>query len=562
MKSFRFKNIWLLSHRDKKARHVGFHPKKNLLIGRNHTGKTSLIRSLFITLGAKPQGRLESWDDNTASLIEFCVDDRHFFALYQSGRRALFDSNHEMILATSEFKEWADLFCTITDFNLVFLDKSESQITPADPACFFLPFYINQDGSWQSEWNTFAGLKRFRSPYGAILEYFTGVCPPEYYRARAEKGQESKNLDEHRQEFRLLERTIERFSRTLTLSGPKLNAKNFEDEIAVLTQEVSELNSHQEVLRSAVVREKDLLSSLQQQIGMADAALSGYESDAMYLQKDGSGPLICPTCHAEHSKSFLDILNFAEDARVLRELAGRLRDDAREVKQRHLKTLTKLKSLDERYFRIRELLDSRKGALKFQDVVSSMGAESAFAAFEAERKQLKDDIHKAIELVDELDEKMKALRTAKKTRGILNEFRSHYSASRVALQLPPVDVSKIKLTSRPDLSGSGGPRSILAYYAALWRTCQGDSGTYDIPVVIDSPNQQAQDDINLPAVLQFIAEDLPENLQLIVGLETATEFSFDKEHRFEQKYSLLNKEHWGYVEKVVEPLLEKMYATI
>jgi hypothetical protein len=562
MKSFRFKNIWLLSHRDRKARHVDFHPKKNLLIGRNHTGKTSLIRSLFLTLGAKPHGKLEVWDDNTASLIEFCVDDRHFFALYQSGRRALFNSDQEMILATSEFREWTELFSKITDFNLVFLDKSESEVTPADPACFFLPFYINQDGSWQSEWNTFSGLKRFRSPYGSILEYFTGVCPPEYYRARAEKGQESKKLEEHRQEHRLLERTIERFSRTLTLSGPKVNAKNFEDEIAVLTREVTELNSQQEVLRSEVVREQDLLSSLQQQIKMADAALSGYEYDAKYLQTDGSGPLVCPTCHAEHSKSFLDILSFSEDARVLRELTGRLRDDARQVKDRYSRALTKLNSLDENYFRIRTLLESRRGALKFQDVVNSMGAECAFAAFEAERKQLRGEINTAIALVDDLDEKMKALRTAKRTRGILNDFRSHYSTSRVALQLPPVDASKMKLTGRPDLSGSGGPRSILAYYAALWRTCQGSSGTYDIPIVIDSPNQQAQDDINLPAVLQFIAEDLPENLQLIVGLETPTKFSFDREHHLEQKYSLLSEEYWDDVEQVVEPLLTKMYAMI
>lgn len=160
MKSFRFENIWLLSHRDKKARYVNFHPKKNLLRGRNHTGKTSLIRSLFETLGAKPQGKLEAWDESTASLLEFSVDGRSFFALHQNGRRALFNANREMIVSTSNFGEWSKSFCDVTEFNLVFTDKRESEIRPADPACFFLPFYVNQDGSWQSEWNTFReGLK-------------------------------------------------------------------------------------------------------------------------------------------------------------------------------------------------------------------------------------------------------------------------------------------------------------------------------------------------------------------------------------------------------------------
>lgn len=560
MKCFRFENIWLLSHRDKKARHVNFHPKKNLIKGRNHTGKTSLIRSLFETLGAKPQGKLEAWDKNTASLLEFSVDARHFFVLHQNGRRALFNANREMIVATSNFEEWSQNFCDVTDFNLVFTDKKESEIKPADPACFFLPFYVNQDGSWQSEWNTFSGLKRFSSPWGAILEYFTGVCPPDYYRARAEKAQKSKVLEEHRREYRLLERAIERISSTLPLSGPKVNAENFADEIALLTQEVNELNQKQEVLRSAAIREQDLLSSLEHQIRLADDALAAYDHDANYLRTGDSEPLICPTCNAEHTKSFLDLLNFAEDARVLRELAGRLRDDANQVRYQCGTTFAELSSLNENYERISKLLDTRKGDLKFQDVVGSMGAECAFAAFEAERKQLQEAIDKALGSVDALEKKMKLLRSAKKTRAILNDFRSYYVAGRVALQLPSVDTSKMKLTSRPDLSGSGGPRSILAYYAAIWRTCQGATGTCNIPVVIDSPNQQAQDDINLPAVLQFIAEDLPKDMQLIVGLETSTDFAFDKEIHLDVKYSMLREDQWGAANQVVEPLLKQMYA--
>lgn len=562
MKSFRFENIWLLSHRDKKARVVNFHPRKNLLRGRNHTGKTSLIRSLFETLGAKPQGKLESWDDNTASLLQFSVDGKQFFALHQSGRRALFNADRAMLVATSNFGVWSQAFCEATDFNLVFSDKKESDVRPADPACFFLPFYVNQDGSWQSEWNTFAGLKRFSSPYGPILEYFTGVCPPEYYQARAEKGQEAKVLEELRREYKLLERAIERFSRTLPLSGPKVNAENFANEIARLTVEVTDLNERQEVLRGAAVREQELLSSLEHQIRMADDALAGYDRDAKFLRTDGAEPLICPTCHAEHTRSFIDLLNFAEDARVLRELAGRLRDDATVVRQRCRAALAELGTLNESYLRISRLLDSQKGELKFQDVVGSMGAESAFAAFELERKELNASVQKALGVIDALDEKMKSLRAAKRTRAILDTFRDYYVSGRVALQLPPIDASKMKLTGRPDLSGSGGPRSILAYYAALWRTCQGETGTYDIPVVIDSPNQQAQDDINLPAVLQFIAKELPSDMQLIVGLESPTDFPFDQELDLDVKYSMLRESEWEKAERVVEPLLKQMYSTM
>ncbi|WP_074924415.1 hypothetical protein [Delftia lacustris] len=116
--------------------------------------------------------------------------------------------------------------------------------------------------------------------------------------------------------------------------------------------------------------------------------------------------------------------------------------------------------------------------------------------------------------------------------------------------------------AQPDLSGSGGPRSLLAYYAAIWRTAHGSNATYDIPVVIDSPNQQAQDDINLPAVLEFIAKDLPDDIQLIVGLETSTEFPFDYELHLERKYSVLIEEEWDITYSKVEPLLHAMYTNL
>lgn len=559
MHRFRFKNIWLLSHQEQKARHVEFHPNKNLLVGRNHTGKTTLIRSLFETLGATPLGKLEQWDENAVSLLEFSVDNKCYFVLHQGGRRALFDATFNLLISTAKFGEWSRRFCQITDFNLVFSDKKQAEVVPADPACFFAPFYVNQDGSWQAEWNTFGGMKRFTAPFKPILEYFTGVCPPEYYAANAEKSQYVKTLDEYRREYKLLERTIERFSKSVPLTGPKVNADNFAAQIEQLTKEVNELNIRQEGLRSIIVRQQELMKSLDHQIHLADAALAAYDSDAKYLLKGAAAPLICPTCHAEHDKPFLDLLEFAEDARVLRELAARLREDAAEVRIRTQKAFSELNSLNENYLRISRLLDSREGELKFKDVVGSLGAESAFAAFEEERKQIQANIDAVVLTIDALETKMTELRSPKRTKAILTDFREHYATSRIALQLHSVPTKTMQLGSRPSLSGSGGPRSILAYYAAIWHTVQGKSGTYDVPVVIDSPNQQAQDDLNLPAVLSFISKNLPTGLQLIVGLETPMNFPFDREVTLTEKYGMLMEREWETTLALMTPLLKKMY---
>ena len=124
------------------------------------------------------------------------------------------------------------------------------------------------------------------------------------------------------------------------------------------------------------------------QIRSAEETLGAYKSDFEYVKAEGDAPLICPTCHAEHAKPFIDLLQFAGDARVLRELAARLREDSAEVARRSQGALGELPTLNEQYLSNSRLIDTRKGELKFQDVVGSIGSEGAFAAFKVERKEL------------------------------------------------------------------------------------------------------------------------------------------------------------------------------
>lgn len=184
MTDFLFENIWMLSHRDRRARSIPFHPRKNLIVGVNHTGKSSLIKTLFRTLGAHPKGHLRQWDENTVSLVEFTVGQKRFRALHQGGYRALFDPQNRLIAATGSHPQWSKSFASATGFNLVVTDKNLETVT-ADPRCFFIPFYIDQDGSWQAGWDTFPGMHQYTKPIGPILEYFSGIKPAAYYEVKA-----------------------------------------------------------------------------------------------------------------------------------------------------------------------------------------------------------------------------------------------------------------------------------------------------------------------------------------------------------------------------------------
>jgi hypothetical protein len=79
-----------------------------------------------------------------------------------------------------------------------------------------------------------------------------------------------------------------------------------------------------------------------------------------------------------------------------------------------------------------------------------------------------------------------------------------------------------------------------------------------IPVVIDSPNQQDQDDLNLHVVLGFIAESLPASMQLIVCVTKDSDARLDKKIVFNKKYSMLLSEFYEEVESDIGPLYRQM----
>ncbi len=557
MKSFLFESIWMLSRKDRRARRVEFHEKKNLIWGRNHTGKSSLVKTLFLTLGAKTQGNLSKWDEQTVSLVSFRVDTRRFQALHSAGIRALFE-NGVLIVATSEYSEWSAAFADATGFNLVLTDK-KGQSVPADPRCFFLPFYINQDGSWQAGWDTFTGLQQFSRPIGSILEYFSGIKPPEYYEAKAKRDGEQRLLDESKKERGFLDKAQERFGKKLPFSGPKIDPENFKTEIAQLTLEITELNKAQEKLRDQSVSQRDLLASIHLQIRLANDTIRAYEGDAKYLRTESREALVCPICNAEHSEPFMDLLTFADDARSLREITARLEKDAREIENKLQLTVREIGALEGQYNHISKLLDTRRGELQFRQVVESMGAEQALQAFEEERLVLNAEIFKHSEAVEMHTALMNKLSDKKRSAAILTEYREAYAAALVHLNLPRTDSDRIGLSSRPDDSGSGGPRAILAYYSALWHVCCGKAGSFTIPLVIDSPNQQGQDDVNLPKVIKFISENLPANTQLILGSEIETSHSFDKKIFLDTPYGLLEEGSFDEADATLRPLETLMY---
>jgi len=558
MKSFHFESIWLLSHHDKKARKVDFHPRRNLVQGTNHTGKSSLVKNLFITLGATPSGKLEQWDPQTVTAVQFKVDTVSYRALHHDKSRALYDAAGTLLFATSSHEEWSRVFAVLVGFNLVIPAKKDGLPAQADPACFFLPFYIDQDGSWRDKWETFPALLRYKTPVQSILEYFSGVKPAEYYQLKGEQAAISKEADVHLNDLKLLDRAHARLRETLPASGVNFSEAGFENEIRKLASEANELNAKQEQVRAKHVRDSELVLSITRQIDVAYASLREYSRDQEYLYSTRSAhELTCPTCGAHHERSFLHYLGYAEDARILEELIRTLQKDLVPAQAELEGTTQELAALSDSYRKINSILNTRRGEMKFQEVVESHGANVAHRAFDIERQKIVSEVAEWNAKLQSVASRLAELLDKKRAKKINDAFRTAYAEARRELDVPE-PAGRLGLMSRPNRSGSGGPRLLLAYYSALWKVCLGSQVSMSVPVVIDSPNQQDQDDVNLHVVLEFIADSLPDSMQLIVCVTKDSNATLDKRILFDKKYSMLESEQFDAVEAEIGPLYRRM----
>jgi len=159
---------------------------------------------------------------------------------------------------------------------------------------------------------------------------------------------------------------------------------------------------------------------------------------------------------------------------------------------------------------------------------------------------------------------MKGLNNLTRRKRINTVFREHYRVARARLNLDARDVSRTKVFSRPDISGSGGPREVLAYYAALWWVSRNRDleSPFSIPVIVDCPAQSGQDTVNLPAMIRFISTGLPPDAQVLMTYEADVPDEFDKRMNLTERNSLLLESEYADNAAVILPLVDSMQRAL
>lgn len=506
-----------------------FHPQTTLFWGKNGAGKSAILKSLFRAFDAEPHGKLPHWDYSAIVAVDFVVSGKAFTAVRRGDLRALFDERKLLGAATTS-SEWNAIFSAAVGFDLRLLDRA-GVFRYAAPSNFFLPFFINQDGSFGSGWETFDSLKQFQRPAEQTLEYFARVRPPRYFELKAQEQAEKTKNSELNVEIATLQRTRTRLRRNLKATPVKLSAKEFHLEIKELSARAVELSKKQEELRKNIVEDQELVVSLSEQIRLSAAALKEHVADFKFAAETSAREhgFVCPTCNAIHDDSFHTFLGLAEDARELASLKTALERSLVTIQQRLERNRRRAVDLREQFAAIQEILNVKRGKFTFDDFIKSYSVHTADAQLAGEERKVEQELDEVARRLADIKIDLKALGEEHDSKSPLAKFREHFAKAAVELDVDcPEGIEKWPLAKRPVNSGSRYARGLIAYYLALWRTIATED-SFPVPIVIDSPNQGAQDREHLKSLLAALASAAPQGAQVILAHEENPEsFSAQK----------------------------------
>lgn len=562
MKKFILSEILLMSRSEQKAKKVKFNETRTVILGTNDTGKSSLIKSIYYAFGAKSAKVNPKWEMlNPIILLRFSINDISYSILKDGNFYAIFDYNDNIIKKFKGVSDGlSDYLAELFDFNLQLPNQKGKIITPP-PAFIFLPYYIDQDMGWQNPWQSFSNLSQIKSYRKPIIEYHTGLRGYEYYEIKNEIDTINIELDEVSKERKLSKHLLSKLKDKLSHIDFSVNLEDFKDEIKELLVECEKLKKEENSLKEKLVEYYNLKITITSQIEIVKRAIDEARKDYNYsFEMDEE--IACPTCGANYTNSFAERFELAMSQNESSNLFAELTKEYWELEKVIDKTNIDFNKKNVEISKIEGLLELKKEQVRLQDLIENEGRREVKTIFEENIYTLEDSIAEKKKILDQKNEILKSYDNPKRKKTI----RDYYTTLMYKF-LRELDVKNLTEDSYKDFTqnikntGSASTRTLISYYFSIFQTIKKYSKCIFCPIIIDSPNQQAQVLEHIHSIYNFIISEQPKDSQLILGIENTYDIDFECEIiELKEKYNLLQKSEYDEVLQEITPYLDQIWG--
>ena len=562
MQKILFEEMMILSKIAKKAVRVKFRSGKNLILGENDVGKSTLIKSLYHSLGADaPKLDNSTWtNDNPIYCTKFSVGGVSYYIVRDERYFGFFNSEKKIISRHRGITKDEGIAHSINrrlNFNIE-LEEQYGAMQTASPAYYFLPFYIDQDAGWNNSWASFKGLKRFKNYRKEMIAYHLGIKSQEYYNALIQMHALDKKFTELSGEKSAFISVRDKYKSRKQVQKVDLDPEVFKKELEDLVDEYNKIYSKQQNQLGLIKSIRNKKLGIEGEIKALEASVSELDSDYEYLANPDTPDVFdCPTCNTEFHNSVSERFGLLDDMDYSSNLIDQKKKELILLEKQLKELNAEYATIAQELLSIQSLLEHTKENITLAEIIKSQSY-----------KDMMESISTDINIIDaqqaELENKIESLKkdtktNAKRKKEIVAFYQAKMNESLNKLNVVlKEDYYKdpARLVTANAL-GSDVPRIILAQYISLLHTMAQFNSFVHCPLIIDTPLQQDQDGPNTVAIFDFIFSSLLGEQQLILGTVGYGDAKIsDDINVIELKtpYGLLSSEQYQDVYDEVAPL--------
>lgn len=502
MKEVYFKNLMIADLQNHTARVQSFEKGLNVVTSAdNHVGKSSLLKSLYYTLGAEVDYD-SVWDKQSKLYIATLgVGEKEYRVARFLKRFAVFEGEKLLKITDSVTKELAPLLGEIFDFSVYLPRKDTGKVEMAPPVFTFMPYYIDQDKGWSGLYNSFAAIEQYKSADRIkSLYYHLNI----YTKGTVELMAERDCLKEH---LETLEIESDRLNTILT-------ALREETDNLPPADTVSELEAHLEVAKKRI-------EQLVRQIGATRNEIQGLETALrqhlynlrviteyvsikdMVSEEDKHKRHICPNCGYVFDEEIFNLV---------RANYGIMNEDymCQQIQLLIDSVSDKLGLAKERYVSLSRQMQEEESAFQveqdeFDIYIRQRGLTASVRRFQ---KQLDEVVVETREINQHIKEISKELRNLPNREEVEEKYIECVRLNIMTLDAwDPAYDGTIRLLKPIKAQGTLENKIILAQFVALFQTMEYfKTGATRFSFVVDSPRAKEASIASSKDILKMITQ--------------------------------------------------------
>ena len=531
MKRLLLKKLIVISRSEQSSLEVPFKKGLNIILGGNKTGKSSLIKSIFTALGCDCSKIEKDWKNLISTyLLYFEYGDEQYCVLRCGKEFSIMKeekNNYTCVINTEKFQLFCDKLMEIFEVNMQCVISNNSEIINVTTPLLFRFQYIDQDDGWSDIGNEFKNVRYIKDWKGDTNKFITGYLNNDYYKLKAKKIQLSNDKEEKLKELKSNEMFVNSISHDLKKKSQleNFNQLNTVDDVQ---KKLIKLRNDTDDLRKKEYSIKEKMIKLDNNIFMKKIELNNIYKNIEETQKDISfameqdEEIICPICGTKHKNSLNEQLNLSAGLENSEKLRNILEDKINDFKEQLMNFNNEYEDIKNKILKNEELIKDSKEMLSYEELYKNKGKYELYNKCKQELVKIESKYKNLIGEIGALDEQIKEIKSKKRKNEITMQLKDKCKTFAEKINLPSTYIKFRDLVQVIDHTGSETPRLVYMYQSALYLYNLERGGNPFNFYVIDTPNQQGQDEDNLECIFKSMELLLSNKGQVIVGTERKT----------------------------------------